>query len=147
MSELSILPRRGFLRQLCGLPLIGGGLSLIGAPTATAEPGTPEMLSVDKLWLHFEHRAWPTKWPASIAIEATITRATRYIEANAGMEWHFRQANIPRAVGKELQNSPRPAPRSCSALSAAIGGTEGKVRAARASAPLAKACGAFSWAL
>ena len=36
--------RRGFLRDLVGLPLVGGGLTLIGAPTAVAEPCTTPML-------------------------------------------------------------------------------------------------------
>lgn len=38
------LPRRGFLRQLCHLPLIGGGIGLIGAPSAVAEPITTGLL-------------------------------------------------------------------------------------------------------
>ena len=36
--------RRGFLRGLVSLPLIGGGLTLIGAPSAVAEPITTAML-------------------------------------------------------------------------------------------------------
>lgn len=35
--------RRGFLRGLVSLPLIGGGVTLIGAPTAAATPVTPDL--------------------------------------------------------------------------------------------------------
>jgi len=37
-------PRRGFLRQLCTLPMLGGGITLLGAPTAVAEPVTTGLL-------------------------------------------------------------------------------------------------------
>ncbi|MBN6824009.1 hypothetical protein JRF84_31075 [Methylobacterium organophilum] len=46
--------RRGFLRGLTTLPLIGGGVTLIGAPTAVAEPTTRELLRAYDAWLHFE---------------------------------------------------------------------------------------------
>ena len=38
------LARRGFLRGLAHLLLIGGGVTLIGNPTAAAEPVTEELL-------------------------------------------------------------------------------------------------------
>lgn len=44
MSSLT-LPRRGFLRGLVSLPLIGGGVTLIGQPTAAAVPVTPELMT------------------------------------------------------------------------------------------------------
>lgn len=46
--------RRGFLRNLAALPLIGGGVSLIGAPTAVAEPVTRDLLRTYGSWLHGE---------------------------------------------------------------------------------------------
>jgi hypothetical protein len=49
------MPRRAFLSQLAALPLIGGGLSLIGAPHAVAEPVTPELLDAYKSWLLVEY--------------------------------------------------------------------------------------------
>ena len=57
---MSEAPRRAFLRQLVTLPLIGGGLNLIGQPTAVAEPVTMDLLEAYKTWLHYEHRsvAW-----------------------------------------------------------------------------------------
>ena len=49
-------PRRAFLQGLATLPLIGGGVSLIGKPTAVAEPVTLDLLHTYKTWLLFEHR-------------------------------------------------------------------------------------------
>ncbi|MDP4006923.1 hypothetical protein [Methylobacterium sp. NEAU K] len=46
--------RRGFLRGLTALPLIGGGVTLIGAPSAVAEPITPRLLREYHDWLMFE---------------------------------------------------------------------------------------------
>jgi len=43
--------RRGFLRQLCGLPMLGGGVALLGAPTAVAEPVTSGMLDAYRSFL------------------------------------------------------------------------------------------------
>jgi len=54
MSEI-ILPRRGFLRQLCKLPMLGGGVALLGAPTAVAEPVTPALIEAYRRWLELEH--------------------------------------------------------------------------------------------
>jgi hypothetical protein len=54
MSEI-ILPRRGFLRQLCKLPMLGGGVALLGAPTAVAEPVTPDLIAAYDQWLTLEH--------------------------------------------------------------------------------------------
>ncbi|MCJ2010921.1 hypothetical protein [Methylobacterium sp. J-076] len=46
--------RRGFLRSLTTLPLIGGGITLIGAPSAVAEPVTERLLREYHDWLMFE---------------------------------------------------------------------------------------------
>lgn len=54
MSDL--LPRRGFLRQLAALPLVGGGVTLIGQPTAVAEPITRGLLAQYWNWLFYERR-------------------------------------------------------------------------------------------
>ncbi|MDP4023710.1 hypothetical protein Q8W71_13825 [Methylobacterium sp. NEAU 140] len=56
--------RRGFLRGLTTLPLIGGGVTLIGSPTGAATTGTTECLKTYITWLHYEQRAvhdylWP----------------------------------------------------------------------------------------
>ncbi len=49
------MPRRAFLSQLAKLPLIGGGLSIIGRPKAVAEPVTPALLDAYKSWLLVEY--------------------------------------------------------------------------------------------
>jgi hypothetical protein len=50
MSD-SILRR---LRQLCTLPMLGGGVALLGAPTAVAEPVTSGMLDAYRSFLRGE---------------------------------------------------------------------------------------------
>lgn len=47
-------PRRGFLRGLLSLPLISGGITLIGAPSAVADPVTRETLFAYSEWLRVE---------------------------------------------------------------------------------------------
>jgi len=49
-----LLNRRGILRGLATLPLIGGGVTLIGQPTASAEPLTDDLLHSYQAWLAFE---------------------------------------------------------------------------------------------
>ena len=49
--------RRAFLRGLASLPLIGGGVTLIGNPTAAAVPTTPQLLDAYNEWLSLE-RSW-----------------------------------------------------------------------------------------
>ncbi|WP_131113390.1 hypothetical protein [Lichenihabitans psoromatis] len=46
--------RRSFLSGLASLPLIGGGLTLIGNPTAVAVPVTPDLLDSYDTWLSLE---------------------------------------------------------------------------------------------
>ena len=48
--------RRDFLRGLATLPLIGGSVALIGAPSAAAAPVTEPMLLQYANWLFFERR-------------------------------------------------------------------------------------------
>ena len=49
--------RRTFLRGLVSLPLIGGGVTLLGNPTAAAVPVTDAMLRRYVGWLAHEHVA------------------------------------------------------------------------------------------
>lgn len=56
--------RRGFLRGLTMLPLVGGGVTLIGAPSAVAEPVTRELLFAYSSWLRVErNRVHDELWP------------------------------------------------------------------------------------
>lgn len=48
--------RRGFLRGLTTLPLIGGGVALIGAPSAVAEPCTDRLFDAYLGFIVHEHR-------------------------------------------------------------------------------------------
>ena len=49
--------RRGFLRGLTLLPLVGGSVALIGAPSAVAGVPSPECVETYLAWLHYEQRA------------------------------------------------------------------------------------------
>lgn len=69
MSALSA--RRGFLRGLVSLPLVGGGVTLIGQPTAVAEPTTDALLDAYVALLAHEHRA--------ALAERTIRQAERVV--------------------------------------------------------------------
>lgn len=49
--------RRGFLRGLTTLPLIGGSVTLIGQPTAVADSASPKLLGCYLEWLRLERQA------------------------------------------------------------------------------------------
>lgn len=49
--------RRGFLWGLTTLPLIGGSVALIGAPSAVAGTSSRECVDSYLAWLHYEQRA------------------------------------------------------------------------------------------
>jgi hypothetical protein len=50
---MSVTPhdRRGFLRGLASLPLIGGSVALIGEPSRASTPITPRLLDTYEEWL------------------------------------------------------------------------------------------------
>ncbi len=48
--------RRSFLRGLASLPLIGGGVTLVGNPTAAAVPATDALMCRYVAFLAAEHR-------------------------------------------------------------------------------------------
>src|SRR4051812_22634217 len=75
--------RRGFLRGLTTLPLIGGGVTLIGKPTAAAVPVTPGLLDAYSEWLFYERRL------LSLEQHGTV-RAEKVVPANTGAHlFHF----------------------------------------------------------
>lgn len=93
--------RRGFLRGLTTLPLIGGGVTLIGAPTAVAEPVTADLLDSYDAWLDAERRF--LKWeryrkpmdgqhspgPRCVWYDPASGNLFDYVPAaNAGHQWH-----------------------------------------------------------
>lgn len=75
-----IAPRRDFLRNLAALPLIGGGVTLIGQPTAAAEPITPNLLEAYKTWLDHESRFLAWEMAANPAVRA------RYLPLDGGTD-------------------------------------------------------------
>ena len=48
--------RRHFLRALCALPMIGGGVRLIGQPSGVATPVTNNLIDAYDEWLFFERK-------------------------------------------------------------------------------------------
>lgn len=69
--------RRDFLRGLVSLPLIGGSVSLIGAPSAAAEEATLPLMLQYANWLFMERRmvcievaAAAGDWPNRDALES-----------------------------------------------------------------------------
>lgn len=73
--------RRGFLRGLTTLPLIGGGLTLIGAPSAVAEPITERLLAEYANWAAFEH------YRAQVELHGSMER-NWYTLHGPAYEWH-----------------------------------------------------------
>jgi hypothetical protein len=98
------MPRRGFLAQLVKLPLIGGGLSLIGQPQAVAEPVTPGLLEAYRSWLVMEF----SYLRAEMNLDGV--RLGGFDPNNAGGMYHWRSFGSPPA--------PAPSTRAAVVLSA-----------------------------
>lgn len=115
-------PRRGFLRGLLTLPLIGGGVTLIGNPTAAAEPITDALLDSYDAWLEYERRflQWQRKRPKIHRLNAPYRSDTPGWEAydviparNGGARFHggdeppaaSRAALVLSAVGCDWRRS------------------------------------------
>ena len=110
--------RRAFLRQLCGLPLIGGGLTIIGASKAVAEPVTADLLEAYKTWLHYEQRflCWEMAvHPACIArywLSDHVDRIARYKAIESSFSY-IGQSGSYHGLG-----TPEPSTRAALVLSA-----------------------------
>jgi hypothetical protein len=101
------LARRGFLRGLTHLPLIGGGVTILGNPTAAAEPVTEQLLDSYSEWLFYERRLLCLeRWPG-------VHHPDGFIPANTGASgYHF-------SLGPERwQDRPMPSTRAAVVLSA-----------------------------
>ena len=75
--------RRSFLRQLCTLPLIGGGVTLLGQPTAVAEPVTNRLLDTYEEWIYEEQIA--------LIVERTLAGRDlnrRRVYGTPAFRWH-----------------------------------------------------------
>lgn len=53
----ALLARRGFLRGLAALPLVGGSVALVGQPTAVAAEPSPKLIGAYAEWLRIEQAA------------------------------------------------------------------------------------------
>ena len=73
------LARRGFLRGLAHLPLIGG-VTILGNPTKAAEPVTEELLGNYREWLQMELRflSWEVGPQTPERFEANVAGAMRF---------------------------------------------------------------------
>ncbi|MCJ2051241.1 hypothetical protein [Methylobacterium sp. J-070] len=107
--------RRGFLRGLTTLPLIGGGVSLIGQPTAVAEPVSDQLLYTYMEWLSTERRVLCHEvWPGE-------PNADRYVPQGTGATgFHFPD-------GVDWKALPGPSTRAALVLSAVGCDWRGKV--------------------
>ena len=90
--------RRGFLRGLTTLPLIGGSVTLIGSPSAAAVAPTPGMMATYSAWLHYERR---------MLLEACFPGqpdADKFVPCmNPGSHFHFPDDHDRQQVGREAQ--------------------------------------------
>jgi hypothetical protein len=99
--------RRGFLRGLTTLPLIGGGVTLIGSPTAAAEPVTDELIDAYNQWLFYERRLLCIEQYGSAEWEHMVPQST-------GAS-HFHFPPFPTS----WRDLPQPSTRAAVVLSAA----------------------------
>ncbi len=116
MNNLS-QTRRAFLSGLSQLPLIGGGVAIIGAPTASAEPVTDDLMHSYKNWLFFEHRMLShelARYDEPLARE--IERS--FLCRNGGARWHFRHQAREGSRLADWESQPQPSSRAAVVLSA-----------------------------
>lgn len=95
-------PRRGFLRGLLTLPLIGGGVSLIGAPTAVAAPVTQPLMDRYVAWLAHEHRAALLEWGRMRRSLDDLAEATDWVQS-APLYW---MPGDPTAISAVIAGKP-----------------------------------------
>ena len=108
--------RRTFLRGLAALPLIGGGVTLIGNPTAAAVPVTPELMHGYKAWLCFEHKMLCHEL-AGYDVQAAKDLHRQFYSDHPAWNYHFNWPNPEhRLAGWE--KAPQPSTRAAVVLSA-----------------------------
>ncbi|MCW6511534.1 hypothetical protein [Lichenifustis flavocetrariae] len=107
-----MLERRGFLRALAALPLVGGGVKLIGEPTAAAVPVTEGLMLKYATFLAHEHREAMFQYMRmTAASDRDRDRTTRRL---VPMEWYPEDDQI-----HGLLQTVEPAKRAAIILSAA----------------------------
>ena len=91
--------RRGFLRGLTTLPLIGGGVALIGNPTTVAGEAGDALMNAYDHWLFHERmllhmERWPDEPRPWAAIVPANTGAEQFHYPGYGRE-SWRQVPVP----------------------------------------------------
>lgn len=97
--------RRLFLRALAALPMIGGGVTLIGNPSGVAAAPSMQMLAAYNEWLFYERRL--------LCIEAFGgSSAEAFVPAGScAHDFHF-------PLGSSWREAPQPSTRAALVLSA-----------------------------
>ena len=109
--------RRSFLRGLASLPMIGGGVTLIGNPTAAAVPVTRDLINSYKSWLFMEHRMLSYEMAGyDSALAHDIERVSW--AGSPGDTWHFQWGREGARLAGWLE-APQPSSRAAVILSAA----------------------------
>ena len=119
-----MMERRSFLSGLASLPLIGGGLTLIGKPTAAAVPVTTDLMMSYKSWLFMEHRMVSWELASYDRKQANLVESY-FTTGTPGDGWHFQWTRQGGRGLDGLIDAPQPSTRAAVILSAAgvpIGG-------------------------
>lgn len=118
-------PRRAFLRGLTTLPLVGGGVTLIGQPTAVAAPVTAALLDGYDAWLFYERRylRFERYGPASQSTAHDLGCDGRYVVTDTvtGQPFDYVMTDNPggRFHGSpDPRHAPQPSTRAALVLSA-----------------------------
>lgn len=108
--------RRGFLRGLTTLPLIGGGVTLIGAPSAVAEPITSSLLDSYDAWLFYERRY--LRFQRYARADADLGYDRRFVVMDTETGKRFDWLAVDNAGGAFHNQHPHPTDRAALVLSA-----------------------------
>ena len=114
-SRLTDIGKRGFLRHLCALPMIGGSVALIGQPTAAAVPVTQHLLDAYDEWLFYERRLLHVERFGLNASRET----TKFVPcASIAVDRFFFPSMESHSTRPPWMDQPKPSTRSALVLSA-----------------------------
>ena len=110
--RMSMADRRTFLRGLAGLPLIGGGVTLVGNPTAVAMPVSNDLLASYDQWLFYERQFLLREQYGHLSHD-DLRQVARIVPVNTAADrFHF-----PRE--DSWRDQPQPSTRAAVVLAAA----------------------------